>query len=135
MRNEKNIFSIIKKFADVIADECKHNPGLSEKLEGLFTSDTKHQPVTKKKIHLEVPVELPEIYHEWNTRKDIEFKLWLTQQPIAVLKAIIREEQFDPTYKTSKWKETEKLGDFIIEKLRSRISKGGSFFNEKNDPQ
>jgi hypothetical protein len=70
---------------------------------------------------------LPDIHAEWNARGDANFRLWLRDQPMPVLRAVIRAQDFDPTRRTAKWKEVQKLADFIADNLRARLSRGAAF--------
>jgi len=58
---------------------------------------------------------------------DSEFSLWLRQLPIQVLRRLIRHHDFDAQRRTAKWKEQEKLVEFIIERIQSRIERGSAF--------
>ncbi|PXF60168.1 MAG: hypothetical protein C4B58_01365 [Deltaproteobacteria bacterium] len=60
-----------------------------------------------------------------------DFRLWLRDQPIPVLRAIIRTEDFDATRRTAKWKEAEKLAEFIADRLRDRKARGSAFIGRK----
>jgi hypothetical protein len=73
------------------------------------------------------PEHLPDIHVEWSARGEIDFRLWLRDQPVPILRAVIRAEDWDATRRTVKWKEAEKLADFIADSLRARQSRGSAF--------
>lgn len=73
------------------------------------------------------PAELPDVHAECNPRSESDFQLWLRDQPIPVLRALVRIRDFDPTRRTAKGKEAEKLADFIADGLKARLARGSSF--------
>ena len=52
---------------------------------------------------------------------------------MVILRAIIRLEDFDATHRTVKWKEPEKLAEFIADRLRDRQSRGSAFIGRKTE--
>ena len=52
---------------------------------------------------------LPDIHAEFSARGESEFRLWLKEQPVAVLYARIRRHDLDATRRSSKWKDAGKL--------------------------
>jgi len=127
MRNEKVLISLIRKLADFLSEECTRNPEFAVHLASLLPNFPESQIKKEKKIKTIVQTELPDIHSEWNARGDADFRLWIRDQPITILRAIIRSQGFDPTRRTIKWKEAEKLADFISDNLRARFSRGASF--------
>ena len=57
---------------------------------------------------------------------------WLRDEPIQALRALIRKHDLDPARRTSKWKEAEKLSEFIADNLRSRLARGASFLGRQS---
>ncbi len=127
MRNEKALITIIRKVADLLSEECTRNPDFAERLAVLLPITPDGTTKKKKPTPRKPQMELPDIYAEWRTRGDTNFRLWLRDLSIPLLHAIIHSKGFDPTRRTTKWKEAEKLADFIFESLHSRLSKGASF--------
>ena len=50
-------------------------------------------------------------------------------QPIPTIRAVIRTQDLDPTRRTVKWKEAEKLAGFVADGLRARLSRGSAFIS------
>ena len=48
-------------------------------------------------------------------------------QSVPVLRAIIRKHDLDSTRRTARWKDAEKLGDYIAGRLQGRLERGSSF--------
>lgn len=131
MRKEKELISLLRGLVDLLAEESAHNQEFAQRLETLLSElpERKHGP--KRSTKTPSPAHLPDIHTEWNAREETDFRLWLRDQPVSVLRAIIRVEDFDATRRTARWKETEKLAEFIADRLRDRQSRGSAFIGRQ----
>lgn len=126
MRNEKALIKLLRGLVDLLADEAAHNPDFAARLDDVLTG-LPAESAKPAKQRSTPPAELPDIHAEWNQRNETDFRLWLRDQPMPVLRALVRAHDFDPTRRTTKWKETEKLADFIADGLKARLARGSSF--------
>ena len=130
MRKEKALVNLLRRLAGLVAEESDRNPDFESKIEALL-SDVPDRKHASKKVSTGKPfVHPPDIHAEWNVRGEMEFRLWLRDQPISVLRAIIRNQDFDPTHRSIKWKEPEKLAEFIADGLRARMARGSAFIGK-----
>jgi hypothetical protein len=127
MRKEKTLINLLRGLVSVLSEEADKNPEFAAKIEELLTNLPEGKIIQKKTSSSVAPDTLPDIYAEWNTRDETDFRLWLRGQPIPVLRALIRSQDFDSTRRTAKWKEAEKLAEFIADGLRARLSRGSAF--------
>jgi len=88
---------------------------------------TERNAPVKKRSRPQPPALLPDIHAEWRTRGETDFRLWLRDQPIPILRAVIRSQDLDPMRRSARWKEAEKLADFIADSLRARLARGSAF--------
>jgi len=132
MRKEKTLITLLKNLVELLADEAARNPNFASKLDETLSSLPESKAKQKKRGKTAPAEGLPDIHAEWNARGETDFRLWLREQPIAVLKAIIREQDMDASRRTSKWKEAEKLSDHITDSLRARLSRGSAFIGKKS---
>lgn len=126
MRKEKTLIDLLRGLIDLIAQEAAQNPEFAARLELLLAplpENTVHNKQSTPKANLN----LPDLYAERNERGNTEFRTWLGDQPIALLRALIRYHDLDATRRTSKWKDAGKLSQFIADQLESRLSRGSSF--------
>jgi hypothetical protein len=131
MRKEKELIEMLRGLVKLIADESTQNQKFADKLEILLSElpEKKNKPKkTKSKLSRE---KLPDIHAELNARGETEFRLWLRDQPVPVLRALISAEDFDATRRTTKWKEPEKLADYIADRLQERQARGSAFLGRK----
>lgn len=127
MRKEKELIGLLRGLVGLLAEECARNPEFSSKLDALLSGLPERAATAKKAAKTLPPQHLPDIHAEWNVRGETDFRLWLRDQPIPVLRLLIRAEDLDATRRTAKWKEAEKLADFITENLRARQARGSAF--------
>lgn len=133
MRKEEALIDLLRGLVDVLADESARNPEFANKIEGLLSDLPERKARSKKTVSAPAPENLPDIHAEWNARGEIDFRLWLRDQPIPILRALIRAQDLDSTRRTVKWKEAEKLSEYIADGLRSRLSRGYAFIGRGGD--
>lgn len=127
MRKEKALIRLLSSLIDLLTEESARNPEFSSKLDTLLSELPVKRTTTKKAAKATPPEHLPDIHAEWIARGEMDFRLWLRDQPVPVLRAVIRAEDLDAARRTVKWKEAEKLADFIADSLRARQSRGSAF--------
>ncbi len=132
MRKEKALIDLLRGLVDLLAEESARNLEFSSKLEALLSELPEKKAKPKKTSAVRLPKNLPDIHAEWNARDETDFRLWLRDQTILVLRAVIRAEDMDATRRTAKWKETEKFADFIADSLRARQARGSAFIGRDN---
>ena len=133
MRNEKALISLIRKIADLLSEECIRNHDFAERLAALIPDSSKPKVQRTKTTKSPDATPLPDIHAEWSARGGTDFRLWIRNQPISILRAIISSQGFDPPRRTTKWKESEKLAEFIYDNLCARISRGASFIRSERE--
>lgn len=128
MRNEKTLIALLRGLVDLLAEESAQNPEFASKIERLL-SNLPERKAIKKVPSAKKPTResLPDVYAEWNASGETRFRLWMREQPIPVLRAVIRAQDFDSTRRTTKWKDAEKLAEFIADNVRLRLSRGSAF--------
>jgi hypothetical protein len=128
MRNKSALIRLFRSLLDLIADEAERNGEFAARLDELVTpipAKTTRSKSTRSKVKLEPDV--PDIYAERELRGEDEFRLWLRDQSVPVLRGIIRKHDLDSTRRTARWKDVEKLGDYIAGRLQGRLQRGSSF--------
>lgn len=127
MRKEKALIGLLRGLVDLLAAESAHNPEFASKLDTVLSGLPERKAAPKRSATIPPPERLPDIHAEWNARGETDFRLWLRDQPIRLLRSVIRTEDLDAARRTTKWTETEKLAEFIADSLRARQSRGSAF--------
>jgi hypothetical protein len=129
MRKEKALIGLLRGLVDLLAEESARNPEFATRVESLLSALSERKAVSKRAVTTPSPKVMLDIdiHAEWNARGETDFRLWLRDQPIHILRALIRAQDLDSTRRTVKWKEAEKLADFITDNLRARLQRGSAF--------
>lgn len=127
MRKEKALVALLRKLVELLAEESDRNPEFASKIEGLLAALPTQRRSKAGSTSPRRPEPLPDVHAEWSARGEPEFRLWLRDQPIPTIRGVIRAQDLDPTRRTAKWKDAEKLADFVTESLRARLSRGSAF--------
>ncbi len=133
MRNEKTLIGLLRNLAKLLAEETSRNPEFASKLDSLLSELPERKVAAKKSSEKNLPVEIPNIHDEFSIRGDSDFRLWLRELPIPVLRAVIRADDLDATRRTTKWKDAEKLAEFIADSLRARQARGSAFIGRSTN--
>jgi hypothetical protein len=132
MRKEKTLIGLLRGLVNLLAEESARNPEFAGRVDALLSDLPERKGKHTKSEQPASPEQLPDIHAEWNARGDAEFRLWLRDQPTSVLRAVIRAQDLDPTRRTIKWREPEKLADFIADGLSARLSRGSAFIRGRS---
>jgi hypothetical protein len=131
MRKEKALIKLLEDFIGLVGEEAARNPEFGSKLEELL-SPISNDRTPKKRVRAPKQLNLPDIHAEFGLRGETEFQLWLRDQPVAMLRALIRSHDLDAARRSAKWKDPEKLSAFITEQIRARLSRGASFLSTRD---
>jgi hypothetical protein len=128
VRSQKALVALLRGLVELLADESGRNPAFAERLDSLLSAlPESRRPKASERALRDRRAPLPDVHAEWTARGETDFRLWLRDQPIPTIRAVIRAQDLDPTRRTSKWKDAEKLADFVAEGLRARLSRGSAF--------
>lgn len=129
MRKEKALVALLRDLVDLLADEAARNPEFGARLERLFEAVPERRMRKPRKAAQKGLETLPDVHAEWTARGETDFRLWLREQPIPTVRAVIRAQDLDPTRRTVKWKDPDKLAGFVADGLRARLSRGSAFIS------
>ena len=127
MRRKKTLVTLLRRLVALLEEEAARSPDFATRLEELLSSPNRGIATKKKSRVSRVPQPLPDIYAEWKRRGEAEFLLWLRDQPIEILRAVIQRQDLDAARRTHKWTDPEKLSAFVAEQLQARLARGASF--------
>ncbi len=131
MRKEKALIGLLRGLVDVVAAESARNPEFAATLENLLADIPEAKKPAARRSAARSTMQLPDLHQELNSRGEADFRLWLREQPIPTLRALISKHDLDATRRTNKWREPEKLAEFIAEHMRSRLTRGAAFLGAR----
>lgn len=116
----------------LIEEEAGRNPAFAERLaeitDGLPAK--KDKSGTKPKVLAQLKP-LPDIIAAYQEKGDQEFRFWLREFDIPVLKAIVKANGFDPAKNSKRWDESDKFIVLIAEQTAARLRRGFAFLPSK----
>lgn len=126
MRKEKALTTLLTDLVAVLAEEADRNPAFAARLDQVLAELPERKSARRKAPKAQAAQAL-DLHGELQARGEQEFRHWLREQPADVLRASIRANDLDPSRRTTKWKEAEKLADFIFDALQARLARGSAF--------
>lgn len=130
MRSQKALVALLRELVSLLAEESERNPAFAVRLDDLMTAlPESRRPRGAKRAIADKGAPMPDVHAEWSSRGETDFRIWMRDQPIPTIRAVIRAQDLDPTHRTTKWRDSEKLADFVTEGLRARLSRGSAFIS------
>src|SRR4051794_40614381 len=127
MREEKILIRLFRKIAELIGEEARRNSDFGARLDSILAEIPVRKKSTAKRADVVITSELPDIFNEWKSRPYNDFILWLKNQPLIVLRSLIKTHELDVGKRSSKWKDPERIAQFIAEQMRNRTNRGAAF--------
>ncbi len=135
MRNKSSLARLLRGLVDLLAEEAERNPKFAARLDELLGSVAGKTNEKSGRRKAKAEPALPDIYKERELRAGDEFQLWLRDLPVPVLRAIIRKHDLDGARRTVRWKDAEKLGAYIADRLQGRMERGSGFVRGEQEPR
>ncbi len=117
---------LLRNLVALLEEESDRNPAFAARLDEVLTP-VHERKLARPKAPKSEPIPLPDLHAELAARGESEFRHWLRKEPLPVMRALIRAHDLDPARRTTKWKEAEKVADFIVDALRARLARGSAF--------
>jgi hypothetical protein len=76
-------------------------------------------------------IEIPDVFSALQEKGDEEFKFWLRTLDLLTLKAVVKQNGFDPAKASQRWKETDKFTALVHEQTLARLKRGSAFLPPK----
>jgi hypothetical protein len=112
----------LKLLADLLADEAERNPEFASALVEILGGTLP----PKKSIRAE-KIQAPDPFEALRLKGNEEFQKWLNDLSIKELKAIVRQQRFDPSRLSDKWKTKDRFVQLILDRVESRSKQGEAF--------
>lgn len=135
MRKEKALVALLRDLVNLLAEEAARNPEFDARIEQVLEAIPERRKTKPRKATPKASESVPDIHAEWRARGETDFRLWLRGRSIPTIRAVIRAQDLDPGRRTAKWKDREKLADFVADSIRLRLSRGSAFIRpNRADP-
>jgi len=113
----------------LVEEEASRNPSFAERLEAIVAdlpsgSPSKKSQKSKKSV---APNDVPDVLKGFQEKGETEFRFWLRDFDLTILKAIVKANGFDPGKSSQRWTEPDKFIELITEQTTARLRRGSSF--------
>ncbi len=138
MHAAERLTRLLRDLVHVVTEEAETNPAFAdrlaavlaplpeERLPGRRGSSTKRQPSQQ-------PEDAPDVFAVFAERGEEEFGFWLRGLDLATLKAIIKQNGFDPGKTARNWKEPDKFSALIQDQVAARLRRGSAFLPSRTE--
>ena len=134
MQSTKKLTQVLKDLVALIEDEAQRNPVFAERLEAI----TSNLPVAGKTPGGRKPrpfpqAEVPDVFTVLQERGEDEFRFWLRSLDMPTLKAVIKQNGFDPGKVAVRWTDHDKFVALVVEQTQARLKRGAAFLPAKTE--
>jgi hypothetical protein len=135
MQSSPSMKKRLKALFDAIEGEAQRNPAFAAELAAVFEeappiSGQKSRPPSKRS---KAQVTIPDVMAKLQELGEEEFRFWLRTVDLPTLKAIVKQNGFDPAKASQRWKEPDKFIALIHEQTQTRLKRGSAFLTPKSD--
>ena len=128
MQSTQKLSRSLKALLELIEEEAKQNPIFASRLDAI----TAELPKTVKKNSKAISkVEVPDVMTVIQEKGEEEFRFWLRNFDVAMLKAIVKANGFDSAKISQRWNDPDKFIILITEQTIARLKRGSAFLPQK----
>jgi hypothetical protein len=132
MQSRTSLKTKLKALLDVIGNEATRNPAFAAQLTAVF-GDSLPEPATRIRPSSGQggPIPIPDTFTALQEKGDEEFRFWLRTLDLPTLKAIVKQNGFDPAKASQRWKDTDKFVVLVHDQTQARLRRGSAFLPPK----
>jgi hypothetical protein len=117
---------------DVILSEALNNPEFQTRLEAVLGDVTSTRSTTpRNRARRGERIQAPDVFEALKDKGEDEFGFWLRTLDASTLRAIIKQNGFDPAKVSQRWKDPDKYVELIRDQTRFRLKRGAGFLPPK----
>jgi hypothetical protein len=122
----------LRQLTSVIVAEAERNPQFAKELYHILGEV--QQSARRKATATTDTGKVPDPFEAWSRLGPDDFNDWLQALSIEQLRAIVRENRFDTSRLSDKWKKREKFIELIAAAVASRSAHGDVFRHYESKP-
>ena len=128
MSNSKTLVGILRGLAQLVEEEAEKSPDFAARLDAVLAPVRSRSQLTIREGKVRPRISnIPDVLTALEEKGEDEFKFWLRNYDISVLKSIIKANGFDVSRTSQKWKDPDKLQKLILEQASARLRRGSGF--------
>lgn len=132
MQSATSLKKRLKALLDVIESEATQNPAFAAQLAAVL-GDALPKPGTgiRAPSRQSRPMPIPDVFTALQEKGHEEFRFWLRTLDRSTLKAIVKQNGFDPAKASRRWKDSDKFIALVHEQTQARLKRGSAFLPPK----
>jgi len=134
MQPGQKLTRALRALVELVEDEAARNPAFAQRLEAIV-ADLPAGSAGKKPAKPKAPaedIEVPDVLKVFQDKGETEFRFWMRDFDLPILKAIVKANGFDPGKIAQRWTEPDKFIALIAEQTAARLRRGSSFLPPKS---
>ncbi len=133
MQPTKKLTSVLRELIVLVDDEAQRNPAFAARLEVITSSLPAAKKLGGKKSRAILPADVPDVFAVLQDRGEEELLFWLRTLDVPTLKAVIKQNGFDPGKVAVRWTDQDKFVALIVEQTLARRRRGAAFLPTKEE--
>jgi hypothetical protein len=137
MHAAEKLTRLLRDLVAVVAQEAESNPAFAERLAAVLAPVPEERSRARKESALGRPPQpsahAPDVFAVLAEKGEEEFGFWLRGLDLATLKAVVKQNGFDPGKTTRNWKEPDKFSALIQDQVAARLRRGSAFLSPRSD--
>jgi hypothetical protein len=134
MQPTQKLTNALRALLALVEEECSRNPDFARRLEAIVTDlpavSGGKRPKRSKPAKSAGP--LPDVTAAYELKGENEFRFWLREFDLPMLKSIVKANGFDPGKNSQRWTETDKFVALIADQTAARLRRGSAFLTPKS---
>jgi hypothetical protein len=132
MQVTQKLTRALRDLVALVEEEASRNPAFAARVEQITAElpSVPSSPSRKNKARGKVGP-LPDVMAVYQAKGENEFRFWLREFDMGMLKAIVKANGFDPTKNSQRWVGPDKFIDLIVDQTGARLRRGSSFLPPK----
>jgi hypothetical protein len=134
MQPSPKLMRVFRELLVLIEREAGRNPEFARELERIVEGLPERNAERKRKARTPgVKGDLPDVFAEFQEKGETEFRFWLRECDLQVLKRIVKANGFDPGKASRNWTEPDKFIALIADQVAARLRRGTAFLRPRGE--
>lgn len=138
MHAAEKLTRLLRDLVALVEQEAETNPAFAERLAAVLAPMPQRQPKRSSEGQRETQsskpaIDVPDVFAAYSSKGEEEFGFWLRGLDIGTLRAIVKQNGFDPGKTARNWKEPDKFTALIQDQVGARLRRGSAFLTTRSD--
>jgi len=133
MQHTQKLTTLFRKLLEEVDTEASKNPEFANRIAAVLVELPSRGRKRPREKRPRTDTLTPDVFEEFKQRGDQEFGFWLRSLELATLKAIVRQNGFDPGKNSVRWTEPDKFVALVRDQTISQLRRGSAFLPQRSE--